>query len=421
MPKIELTGRPLADYRRWLWFNGRMRRRSYWLLNLGLGGINLLIVSWSLFFPRMDDGSGISAWMIAVKVAGPAMGWLSLTAFVRRLHDIGLSGWWIMLPGAISLVATLAGSLDDQWVIRGATAAIVFLIALLDGTRGENRFGPDPCGRQPSAPTTGSTAGLVNRVDRWTITGLTLTGAGALFATFVAGPAGKLLPKTWMHRAGEVELADRVPERYRCRAPAASAALGRLAARLDPSLDVRIVFTSHPNVQGLAVPGGIVVIGQDVLRLAQSPAEVAGLMAHELAHVRLRHTEQMLTASLPLTLLPKSVFGVFASGVTASYSREREREADVVAVQTIARAGFDPRQFAVLLERIEQDMRVKRGRRNANVPSWLSTHPLTADRIAAIAKASPSAVSRAAMDDQDWAAIQAGCIGSTRQRARSRS
>ncbi|MBC7492706.1 MAG: M48 family metalloprotease [Novosphingobium sp.] len=395
-----------------------MQRRSFWILNLSLGGINLLIAGGSLFFPMLGGDPAVSSWRIAAVVMGLALGWLSLTAFVRRLHDIGLSGWWVLLPG---LMLPLGGSQVNQWVIRGVAAAVFFVIAMLDGTRGANRFGPDPRGRTSSVSVTGTGSGLLHRIDRWTIVGLALTGALALFGIVAAGPAGKLVPRSWMQRAGEAELAAQVPEIYRCAAPAASAALERLATRLDPTLQVRIVFTSHPNVNGLAVPGGIVVVGQDVLRLAKSPAEVAGLMAHELAHVRLQHTEQMLAASLPLALLPRGMFSVLSTGLATSYSRGMEREADTVAMKTMSQAGVDPRQLAVLLKHIEEDKRIRRGRRDANVPSWLSTHPLTADRVEAIAHAHQATASHVIMSDQDWTAIQGGCIGSNLQPIRPSS
>ena len=408
----------LSNYGRWLWVKGRMQRRSYWILNLGLGGINLLIAGWSLFSPMPGGDPALSTWRIAAVVLGQATVWASLTAFVRRLHDIGLSGWWVLLPGSM---IPLGGSLLNQWVIRGVAAAAFFVIALLDGTRGENRFGPDPRGRTSLVPATAMESALLHRVDCWTIVGLALTGLVALFGIVAAGPASKLMPRSWMQRAGEAELAAQVPEIYRCSAPAASAALERLATRLDPTLQVRIVFTSHPNVNGLAVPGGIVVVGQDVLRLAKSPEEVAGLMAHELAHVRLQHTEQMLAASLPLTLLSQGMFSVLTTGLATSYSRGMEREADAVAMKTMSQAGVDPRQLAVMLKRIEEGKRTRRGRRNANVPSWLLTHPLTADRLEAIAHAHRTKASHVIMSDQDWAAIQGGCIGSNLQPIRQRS
>jgi len=409
-PEAATISRPRADYRQWLWFEGRIRRRSFWLLHLGLSGANLLVIGLSLLFPILHSDSGISGWMIATTVTGLATGWLSLTAFCRRLHDIGLSGSWLLLPGVINVIVRLSGFQGNQWVVGAVAATVFVLITVLDGTRGINRFGPDPRGREPTAPAAGSSLRLRGHVDKWTIVGLTLAGAFVLFVIFLAGPAGKLVPRSWMQRAGNAELADAVPELYRCGAPAASAALERLAARLDPTLPVRIVFNSHPDVNGLAAPGGIIMVGQDTLRLAQSPAEVAGLVAHELAHVRLQHPEQMLAARLPLSHLPL-MFDLLTSALDTSYSRGMEREADTVAVEMMSKAGIDPRQFAVLLNRLERDMRLKQRRRNTDVPSWLSTHPLTADRVDAIAHAHPPTVSLVAMSDQDWVAMQRGCTG----------
>lgn len=418
LPQNKASAPRLSNYGRWLSFNGRMQRRSYWVLNLGLGGINLLISGCSLFFPMLGGDPAVWGWRIAAVVIGLALGWLSLIAFVRRLHDIGLSGWWVLLPG---LLIPLGGSEVNQWVIRGVAAAVLFVIALLDGTRGSNRFGPDPRGRDSFVSVTGTGSGLLHRVDRWTIVGLALTGAVTVLAVVVAAPASKLVPRSWMQRAGEAELAAQIPELYRCEAPAGSAALRRLATRLDPTNQVRIVFTSHPYVNGLAVPGGIVMVGQDVLRLAKSQAEVAGLLAHELAHVRLQHTEQMVAANFPLALLPRGGFNVLSSGLALSYSREMEREADAVAIKTMSNAGIDPYQLAVLLKRIEEDRRLKGGDRNANVPTWLSTHPLTADRVDAISRAHQTAAPRVIMSDQDWVVIQRGCNGPNFRPTRSSS
>jgi predicted Zn-dependent protease len=88
-----------------------------------------------------------------------------------------------------------------------------------------------------------------------------------------------------------------------------------------------------------------------------------------------------------------------------------EREADTVAIKTMSKAGIDPRQLAVLLKRIEENRRLKGGDRNANVPTWLSTHPLTADRVDAISRARQPAAPEVIMSDQDWVAIQRGCNG----------
>lgn len=125
----------------------------------------------------------------------------------------------MLLSGLINLVAPLGGTQDNQWVIRAVAPAAFFVIALLDDTRGINRFGPDRRVRVPAVPDAGTRSALLRRVDRWTIIGLTMTGAVALFATVLAGSAGKLVPRSWMQRAGEAELAASVPELYRCQAP----------------------------------------------------------------------------------------------------------------------------------------------------------------------------------------------------------
>lgn len=404
--EAEVAGPAETDYRRLMWFTGRMRRRSFWLLSFALGAINLIISSFSLLFPSTENDSGFQL-LVFTTAVGLIAGWLAFTSFIRRLHDIGLSGSWVLLPGLINGASRLSGVQDSRWII-GTMATTALLIALLDGTQGKNRFGTDPRGRKPSSAEAGLFPEFIRRVDRWTISGPLLACLLAVLANSLADPAVQLLPRSWMLSVGEAEVAAQVPSIYLCPVPNTRAALERLAVRLDPALPVRIVFTSHPYVNGLAVPGGIVLIGQDVLRLAQSPEEVAGLMAHELAHVRLRHTEQMFLTTLPQALLPP-MLGTLNAGLTMSYSRTKEREADALAVRTLVRAGIDPRQFAILLTRLDRERQQKQRRRGGDVPSWLSTHPSTPERIVTIDQTSPAAYRQPAMTREDWAAIHNGC------------
>lgn len=129
-------------------FEGRARRRDYWLRHIGLSLILGIICCCIMFSrgPSVGEPLGLSlfTWtrdlLVSTIVCGVIYIFLMLPVCVRRLHDVGMSGWWLVLlwggywiPG-VNIIAGIA-----SFVILGC----------LDGTVGPNRFGDDPKGRQP--------------------------------------------------------------------------------------------------------------------------------------------------------------------------------------------------------------------------------------------------------------------------------
>jgi predicted Zn-dependent protease len=146
-----------------------------------------------------------------------------------------------------------------------------------------------------------------------------------------------------------------------------------------------------PNA--FALPGGFIVVTDPLVELAQSDDEVVAILAHEVGHVEHRHTMRHI--------LQSSVAGVVAAVVTAdaaslgvavtglpivvaraSYSRQFETEADDFAFRRLKETGRSPDTFAAIMERLS-------GERPQGV-NFLSTHPITADRIARARAASAS-------------------------------
>jgi predicted Zn-dependent protease len=125
-------------------------------------------------------------------------------------------------------------------------------------------------------------------------------------------------------------------------------------------------------------------------------AELASVLAHEVAHITQRHLPRMLAAvknqTIPMTaaiiaaiLLGGQAGQAALAATNASlierqlkYSREFEREADAIGIRALARSGFDPRSMPQFFERLQQWARVQ----ESNAPEFLRTHPLTTDRIA---------------------------------------
>jgi predicted Zn-dependent protease len=143
------------------------------------------------------------------------------------------------------------------------------------------------------------------------------------------------------------------------------------------------------GANAFALPGGTVVVTDQLVKLADDDAALAGVLAHEIGHVENRHLLRQIASRTVLgavvTLIGGDVSGL-AVGVPAalanlSYSRDMEREADAYAVTLLKSKGMPVEPLAGLLQRL----RAAHGTEEASSwASYLRTHPDTADRVAAI-------------------------------------
>jgi predicted Zn-dependent protease len=174
-----------------------------------------------------------------------------------------------------------------------------------------------------------------------------------------------------------------------CEAPEVEALARRLAAAAGmdaQGLDVAVLDSAEVNA--FALPGGHVFVFTGLLKKAESPDEVAGVLAHELGHVVLRHHLRSAMRSLGVGAVASAVFGD-TSGVTAllvagssqlldlAFSREQEEAADAFAVTLAEKVGFDPLAVGRFLERMEEP---------GAPPSLLRTHPTGPERRRALEK-----------------------------------
>jgi predicted Zn-dependent protease len=172
------------------------------------------------------------------------------------------------------------------------------------------------------------------------------------------------------------------------------------------------------EINAFALPGGPMFLHRGMLEAARTDAEVAGVMAHELSHVILRHgTVQASKAQkFQLGAIAGQVLGSIVGGRTGSaiaqgsqfglgtyflkYSREYEREADLLGAQIMARAGYDPREMANMFQTI-----ARRG--GSGGPEWLSDHPNPGNRYDAINReASMLRVQRSSGSNAGIASVQ---------------
>jgi peptidase M48-like protein len=163
----------------------------------------------------------------------------------------------------------------------------------------------------------------------------------------------------------------------------------------QPAFRYSFEVVNLKEINAFALPGGPMFLNRGMIEAARTDAEVAGVMAHELSHVILRHGTLQASKGQKFQLgaIAGQVLGAIVGGRKGQaiaqgsqlglgtwflkYGREYEREADLLGAQIMARAGYDPRQMANMFQTIQQ----QGGNRG---PEWLSDHPDPGNRYAAI-------------------------------------
>ncbi len=151
----------------------------------------------------------------------------------------------------------------------------------------------------------------------------------------------------------------------------------------------RLEFRNAPKLgaNALALPGGTIVITDALVHLAKSHEELAAVLAHEIGHIEKRHTLRLMLQNSMVVLVAATVVGDAATlGVAgvpavlaqAKYSREFESEADEFAFALLKQRGISPESFAKIMLRMAQQDQKSKSKQPAG---FLSTHPLTKDRI----------------------------------------
>jgi predicted Zn-dependent protease len=164
-----------------------------------------------------------------------------------------------------------------------------------------------------------------------------------------------------------------------------------LVRNSDAKVPFRIKVIDSEEINAFALPGGFLYVNSGLIQAAQEEAELAGVMAHEIAHVAAHHATRQLThsqmfnlASIPLIFvggglgLAVKEAAALAMPVTLTrFSRSFEAEADYLGVEYLYQAGYDPQAFISFFERVQALEKQKPGL----VTKLFASHPQTADRI----------------------------------------
>ena len=184
----------------------------------------------------------------------------------------------------------------------------------------------------------------------------------------------------------------------------------RETAGLDNSVQALVMATPVPNA--FALPGGRIYLFRGLLAKAENPDEIAGVLAHELGHLKHRDGTRNLIYNGGTSFLIGLLFGditgsgalIFVSRtlVSSSYSRDAEQDADTFAVDVMHRLGRSPKGLGELLFRVTG----KEGDRNLSI---LANHPLTEDRLARMRAEDRPPSGPPLLTDAEWLALKAVC------------
>src|SRR5437899_3787647 len=176
--------------------------------------------------------------------------------------------------------------------------------------------------------------------------------------------------------------------------------VNRIGQNLVRNSDAKVPFTikvlDSEDVNAFALPGGFFFVNSGLILKAESEAELAGVMAHEIAHVAARHGTRQATrgevmnlASIPLIFMggwagygARQAASVLVPVGFLSFSRGFESEADMLGLEYMYKTGYDPGAFVDFFEKIQSLEKKKPG----TMAKVFSTHPLTDDRIVAAQK-----------------------------------
>jgi len=251
--------------------------------------------------------------------------------------------------------------------------------------------------------------GELRTVAIWSAIMIAIAVAGYFGWRPLAGLIAAAVPWAWEERLGETYRTVFTDSMKTCTGSDGLAALQSLVERMTPDtlqgspITVDVVREGQPNA--LALPGNHILVFDGLILEAETPEMLAGVIAHEIAHLDLDHPTRRIVEQMGLGIIITAAFGGSDVGnaglvlASLSYSRDAESEADDRAIRILDDANIRSDGLAKFFRKIEADMPFE-------IPDWLSTHPDLANR----ADANPgSQTGGRAMTDSEWDSIRAMC------------
>ena len=217
---------------------------------------------------------------------------------------------------------------------------------------------------------------------------------GLLVAPILAGQLISISEEIALGKQTQKQVKARVPELDEQAVVAYVSSIGRrLATRADGAqYPYSFSIANYREINAFALPGGPVWVNRGAIAAAQTEAQLAGVLAHEVAHISERHAADQLTKTLVangLLGLLGALLGneggaraaqvaaqVLAGGYMLKFSRDDEKDADRVGARIMKRAGWDPREMVAFMEMLRR----QQGRDPASVTVFLSSHPAPGER-----------------------------------------
>jgi Zn-dependent protease with chaperone function len=240
---------------------------------------------------------------------------------------------------------------------------------------------------------------------KWTLAAASLVA----FTVTTSAQTAIVAPKNKYSPADDVKLGQEAAQQVEREMPVMRDAqingyLGAIGRRLVESVprefqhpEFRYTFTgvNLREINAFALPGGPMYINRGMIEKARNEGEVAGVMAHELSHVALRHGTAQQTKATPYAIgqIGTQILGAILGGKAGAavgqigpgligtyflkFSREYEKQADILGSRIMAEAGYDPRDMANVFRTIQQES-------GPGAPQWMSDHPDPGNRYAYI-------------------------------------
>jgi predicted Zn-dependent protease len=154
-------------------------------------------------------------------------------------------------------------------------------------------------------------------------------------------------------------------------------------------IPARFFVIQDGELNAFAIPGGNVYVHTGLIQAAEDEAELAAVISHEVGHVIMRHGATHISRQMGLEMVQQLALGqeagqatqiatqIVQSGIMTNYSRQDESEADVVAVETLYRMGYDPLAMRSFFAKLQ----AKYGEQGGPIAKFFASHPPTSERM----------------------------------------